>query len=111
MRLLFDQNLSGRLVCRLSDLYPNSAHLAVLGLAERNDELIWCFARDNGYLIVSKDDDFHHLSFLRGAPPKVIGIRVGNCSTTSVEKLLRSRFAEISAFMHDSQSAYLSLFS
>jgi len=32
MKLLLDQNLSPRLVKRLSDLYPNSSHVYPLGI-------------------------------------------------------------------------------
>ena len=43
--------------------------------------LIWNYARDNGLTIVSKDSDFHRMSFVLGAPPQVIWLRVGNCPT------------------------------
>jgi predicted nuclease of predicted toxin-antitoxin system len=33
---------------------------------------------------VSKDTDFHQRSFLFGGPPKVVWIRLGNCSTEDI---------------------------
>ena len=50
-------------------------------------------------MIVSKDEDFHRLSVLHGPPPKVIWIRLGNCSTDDVMQLLRMRRDEIEAFV------------
>ncbi len=57
MRLLFDQNLSHRLVQRLADIYPESEHVRALGLARAADDVVWFHARDTGLTIVSKDAD------------------------------------------------------
>ena len=82
-------------------------HVRDLGLATADDEQIWVHARDSGYLIVTKDDDFRQRSFLRGAPPKVLWTRLGNCSTADVERALRSRVAMILAFANDDTAALL----
>jgi len=79
--LLFDENLAVRLVSALSDLYPNCAHVADRGVAGAPDLVIWRHAGEQRLAIVSKDGDFQQLSVLYGAPPKVIWIRSGNCST------------------------------
>ena len=65
MKLLFDQNLSPSLVTALADLHPQSAHVRDIGLARAPDRIVWDHAAENGFAIVSKDEDFHHLSFLR----------------------------------------------
>ncbi len=77
MALLFDQDLSRRLVAAVEAVFPNSQHVLRAGLAEADDDVIWAFARDNELPIVPKDVDFHHRSVLRGFPPKVIWIRTG----------------------------------
>ncbi|HIK30835.1 MAG TPA: DUF5615 family PIN-like protein [Oscillatoriales cyanobacterium M59_W2019_021] len=87
--LLFDQNLSPRLVTRLVDLYLGSAHVDALGLGTAPDRDVWEFARDRGFIIVTKDADFSELNVLLDTPPKVIWIRRGNCSTRHIEQLLR----------------------
>lgn len=109
MKLLFDENLSPTLPARLADLFPNSEHVRNLGLARSSDSLIWQNAFGAGFIIVSKDEDFHHLSFLRGAPPKVIGLSLGNLSTARLEQLLRARFDEIIRFAADPTAAFLPL--
>lgn len=109
MRVLLDQNLSASLVGRLADLLPESAHVSEFGLAEADDEQVWKFARDHGYTILSKDSDFQQRSFVYGAPPKVIWIRLGNCTTRDIETVLRRHAAAIAAFEQDVSQAMLVL--
>lgn len=59
MRLLLDQNVSRRLADSLSDLYPESTHVALCGLEQADDRDVWEYARAEGLMIVSKDTDFH----------------------------------------------------
>ena len=77
--------------------------------APASDRAIWTHARDNGFVIVSKDEDFHRLSVLHGPPPKVIWIRSGNCSIDEVIRLLRVRQEEIEAFVAHEEAAFLAL--
>lgn len=107
MRLLFDQNLSPRLVGRLADLYPGSSHVRDAGLAAAEDETIWTYAAAGEYAIVTKDDDFRQRSFLRGAPPRVIWVKLGNCTTAEIEAALRARHADVRAFAADPAAALL----
>lgn len=107
MKLLFDQNLPARIVKSLSDIFPNSVHLKTLGMAATDDRAIWDYARDNGFSIISKDSDFHQMSFLFGAPPKTIWLRCGNCSTTVLETIIRRNTRKIAAFLKDDESALL----
>lgn len=108
-RLLFDENLAARLVGVLADLFPGSVHVGEIGLAPAPDRAIWNHARDHGLMIVTKDEDFHRLSVLHGPPPKVVWIRVGNCSTDEVAQLLRTRRAEIETFVAHEEAAFLAL--
>jgi predicted nuclease of predicted toxin-antitoxin system len=101
VKLLFDQNLSHRLVAKLADVYPDSAHVQTLGLDYALDEKVWDHARQEGYAIVTKDADFHERSILSGFPPKVIWICRGNCSTREIETILRQNHAQIQSFEAD----------
>jgi predicted nuclease of predicted toxin-antitoxin system len=109
MKLLFDQNLSYRLVTALATLYPGSAHVRDLGLATADDEAIWNYAAQHAFVIVSKDSDFQHRSLLLGHPPKVVWIRLGNCSTAAIENLLRARHPDLLAFEQDAIASFLAL--
>ena len=98
MKLLFDQNLSPKLVNRLADLFPGSSHVQSLGLDCAGDDQVWEHARLNGFAIVTKDEDYNNLSVIRGSPPKVIWLQLGNCTTGQVEAAFRARFADLEAF-------------
>ena len=101
MKLLFDQNLSPKLVARLADLFPGSSHVQSAGLDGASDESVWEHARLNGFAIVTKDEDYNNLSVLRGLPPKVLWLQLGNCTTAQVQALFRARAADIEAFEQD----------
>ena len=109
MKLLFDQNLSPRLVERFAGLFPDSTHVRELGLAAVDDIVVWEFARLNGFTIVSKDADFRQLSFVRGPPPKVVSIVTGNVSTNAIEAVLRRHAADLAAFEADVVAALIVL--
>jgi predicted nuclease of predicted toxin-antitoxin system len=108
-KLLLDENLASSLVGALSDLYPGSAHVANVGLAAARDRVIWTYAAANDFVLVTKDEDFQRLSILQGAPPKVIWIGLGNCSTADVERPLRSRHGEIVQFLEHPEATFLAL--
>ena len=110
MKLLFDQNLSPRLVKLLADIFPDSNHVFPLGLDESEDTEVWQYAKTNNYLLVTKDADFGDLSILRGFPPKVIWIRRGNCKTSDIENILRTHFAAIKQLENDKQSGLITIF-
>jgi predicted nuclease of predicted toxin-antitoxin system len=89
VKLLFDHNLSPRLVDRLADLFPHASHVSLIGLDQASDREVWDYAGANDFAIVSKDSDFDDLSLLRGFPPKVVWLRIGNCTTHQIEAILR----------------------
>lgn len=109
MKLLFDHHLSRKLVGRIEDQFLGSSHVAFHGLADAEDVDIWAFAESEGYAIVTKDSDFNDLSALRGAPPKIIWVRIGNCTTTEVEALLRRHTHAIEYFLADTSERVLEI--
>ena len=109
MKLLFDKNLSPALSRRLSDLFPDSVHVRDVGMKATDDPKVWNFAKAGDFMIVSKDADMHDLSLVFGNPPKVIWLRLGNCSTRQVEELLRRDFEVIKLFYEDEYVSLLAL--
>ena len=109
MKLLLDQNVSRRLVAALSDLFPDSNHVALCDLERADDDRVWEFAKAEGFTIVTKDTDFHQLALFRGPPPKVIWVRLGNCRTHELEALVRTCVPDIAEFDDDPESALLIL--
>lgn len=110
MKLLFDQNLSPRLVRALADLFPASEHVEEKGLGTATDRVVWNYAQANNLVIVTKDSDFNELSLLLGYPPKIIWIRRGNCSTKDIELILRTNFTAIQNFEANNSAAILVLY-
>ena len=109
MKLLFDENLAARLVRDIQDLFPDSAHVAELGLTGGSDREIWTRAGNEGFVLVTKDEDFYRLSVLVGPPPKVVWIRLGNCDTADVARVIRFRVEDIRAFLDHPEAAFLEL--
>jgi predicted nuclease of predicted toxin-antitoxin system len=110
VKVLFDHNLSHKLVARLADIYPDSSQTRLLGFARAADPEIWFHARTHDFVIVSKDEDFSELAVLRGVPPKVIWLRLGNCSTAAVELVLRRNESVIAEFIADTERVVLELY-
>jgi predicted nuclease of predicted toxin-antitoxin system len=54
MKMLFDENLSPRLVRLLVDIFPNSMHVRDVGLEAADDPLVWDHAKNNGLILVFK---------------------------------------------------------
>ena len=109
MKLLFDENLSPKLVQLLADDFPGSVHVHDIGLGGADDKTIWRYAADNGLLIVSKDSDFHGWSTLYGFPPKVSWLWTGNCSTERISSLLQFNAAFIAEFGNNESDSLLVL--
>lgn len=109
MKLLLDQNLSPRLAHTLAAVYPGTTHVRDVGLQAADDDAVWTYAAEHGFVILSKDADFHQRSFVLGHPPKVVWIRRGNCSTVEIERILRDRQGDLLAFEGDDEEAFLAL--
>jgi predicted nuclease of predicted toxin-antitoxin system len=108
--LLFDENISPRLVDKLTDMFPNSIHANSIGLGKALDMEVWEYARQNDYMIVTKDADFSEMSLLLNFPPKIIWIRRGNCSTLDIENLLRESNKAIAELSDNPETGILTLF-
>ena len=110
MKLLFDQNLSRKLVSRLADIFPDSSHVQLHGFAEKTDTEIWLFAITNDFCIMTQDADLAERSRLYGSPPKVVWLRCKNASTNQVEALIRSGVTAIQELLNNPNLHCLELY-
>ena len=108
-RLLFDEQLSETLCDVLADVFPEALHVRTMGYQRAPDELVWALAQQHGCLVVSKDEDFHRMVLLRGAPPKFVWVRLGNCTTEEIAALIRRRRDDIVEFDAQSDVSVLEL--
>jgi predicted nuclease of predicted toxin-antitoxin system len=110
VKLLFDHNISHKLVARLADIFPESSQTRLLNLGRTNDPQLWLIAKAHGFVFVSKDRDVAELAIFRGAPPKVIWLRMGNCKTAAIEETIRANVRVIEEFVADYDRVVLELF-
>lgn len=109
MKLLLDQNLSFNLISLLEEFFPGSAHVRDFNLQMATDLEIWDFAKKNNFAIIPKDADFRQRSFIFGAPPKIIFLKVGNSSTNEISTLIRKKIILLQEFIRNKTSSLLIL--
>ncbi|MEE3719891.1 DUF5615 family PIN-like protein [Tumidithrix elongata RA019] len=110
MKLLFDHNLSPRLVVSLAELFPDSNHVFQLELDRVEDRQIWEYAKANDFIIVTRDSDYNELQILLGFPPKLVWIRRGNCSTNEIENILKTHYPDIQELTNIESLGLLALY-
>lgn len=111
MKLLLDENLSRRILPLIEAAYPNSTQVVYAGLESENDKLLWEYARDNHFIIVTKDSDFHEMSIIYGHPPKIIWLKCGNQTKQYIANILIKNIEEISSFHVDPKLSCLEVYS
>ena len=109
MKLLFDENLSPKLVATLADVFPESVHVDRIGLGGENDNEVWNYAKANGYIVASKDSDFYDKSILLGHPPKIIWIKRGNCPNRQIQLLLRNKIDVIQELNNNPRLSFIQI--
>jgi predicted nuclease of predicted toxin-antitoxin system len=109
LKLLVDENLAPRLAADLADLFPGSMHVSSIQMGSTPDGLIWEYAKTHRFTFLTKDRDFASLSITRGAPPKVILLQIGNCSSSKIERVVRDNAVRFSDFENDTRRSLLIL--
>jgi predicted nuclease of predicted toxin-antitoxin system len=109
LKLLVDENLPPRIAADLADLFPESAHVGSVGLGSTSDSVIWEYIKTHGFAFLTKDKDFANLSIARGAPPKVILLQTGNCSTAQIIQIMRKNAERFADFEEDTRRSLLVL--
>ncbi len=70
---------------------------------------MWEFAGANDDIVVPKDSDFRQLALLRGPPPKVVWLRLGNVTTVGIATAVLDHNETIEQFATDEDEALLVL--
>jgi len=109
MKLLFDQNISHRIIQLVIDIFPESKQVRELGIENFSDKSIWEFAKAGGFTIVTFDGDFYNFSLIYGHPPKIIWLRCLNQTTKNIEVILRKHRSKIEEFFLDQDLACLEI--
>ena len=96
MKLLLDANVSWRLVSTLKEHFGECVHVDDIPEIEfpAKDTKIWQYAKDNGYTVITRDNDFNDIVAVKGFPPKIVWLRTGNCNREfTADLLIRSKKA------------------
>ncbi len=103
MKLLFDQNISFRIISKIKLNFPDAKQVRQLGIENYSDVEIWKFAKENEFTIVTFDADFYDLSNFKGFPPKIIWLRFGNTKTDFIANIINSRYSIIKDFISSTE--------
>ena len=95
------------MIAALIDIFPDSAHVDRLGLGGGSDNDVWRYAKENGFVIVSKDSDFYEKSMLFGHPPKIVWIKRGNCTNRQIQLILRNKAEAIMEFCRNAEVSFI----
>ena len=109
MKLLFDQNISPRILKKLPSEFSECEQVRFVGLEDASDNKIFEFARSNEFAIVTFDSDFVDLNALRGTPPKVIYLNTGNLTTQNVSELILNNLLTLQHYLNSDNDNILEL--
>jgi len=112
MKLLLDANVSWRLVPNLKEHFGECVHVDYIPELKFpvKDTKIWQYTKDNGFTIITRDNDFNDLIVMRGFPPKIVWLRAGNCSRNfTLDLLIRSKQA-IQELLFSNENGILEIF-
>ena len=107
MKLLLDENLSRRLVPLLQQEFPGTTQVTLLGLESASDQVIWLRAKQDGYVVVTRDADFQELSLVESSGMRFSSTRkhrqhlkltIQQRATVRAHLLLRHRGEQPSGF-------------
>ena len=109
MKLLFDQNISFRILKKLPEAFPGSSHVKTEGLMNATDLEIWEYAKHHQFVIVSQDSDFNDIYLLKGFPPKILWFQTGNLRTDELATILKNRQNDILDFGYNEELGCLEI--
>lgn len=109
MKLLFDQNISPKILKKLPKEFENCSQVRFEQLENASDFKIFEFAKNKGYAVVTFDSDFVDINALHGTPPKIIYLNTGNLTTKSISDLILNNLLAIQHYLHSDTDDILEL--
>jgi predicted nuclease of predicted toxin-antitoxin system len=109
VKLLFDQNISFRILPKISAYFAEAKQIRFLGLENSTDNEIWEYAKTHDLTIVTFDADFIDLTNLKGFPPKIVWLRIGNTTTENIAKVIIENHVKLEEFIENTEIAFLEI--
>jgi predicted nuclease of predicted toxin-antitoxin system len=111
MKVVIDQNISQRIVPKIEHLFENTAHVRTLGWTDASDIQIFREARTAGFdAILTLDEDFENIILENSPPPKILWLRIRNCSTQHLAEIIKNKIELIDKFLNDSELDCLEIY-
>lgn len=110
MKLLFDENISYKILKKIGSDYNDSNPCNSIRPLLKNDLEIWGYAKNNNFSIVTFDEDFYEWMVLKGFPPKIIWLRTGNTSTNDIANSLNLKVDSIKEFLENPDIGILEIY-
>lgn len=95
MRFLVDAQLPPSLAELLCEHGHEAVHVCDALAANVHDHIIWPFALNGGYVLVTKDEDFAEWSRLRQPAPPVVWLRIGNVKKAVLRERIEPLLADL----------------
>lgn len=105
--LLFDENISAYMPDQLAKTFPGAAHISDYVPTGTMDEDIWVIAREHGYAVVTRDDDFLALSHRGNSMQKVVYVPDTGAKGEEIRELLEKRADAIRTFLKDKDATVM----
>ncbi|MCL5029491.1 MAG: DUF5615 family PIN-like protein [Bacteroidetes bacterium] len=105
MKLLFDQNISYRIINKLPDSFADCRQVSHVGLKNCEDIDIWEYALSENFVIVTFNSDFYDISLIKGCPPKIIWLKTGNLTTNEIVEKLARNIEAINDFVNNPEQS------
>lgn len=99
IHLLIDENLPSS----LAQLLPVRTTHATDLFTQATDAQLWEIARENNWILLTRDTDFFDRIMLEGPPPKVIWVRLGNIRKAALQEILVKLWPAIYDLLADSE--------
>lgn len=84
MKFLIDNQLPQLLAAYLNRRGHESTHVIELKLDEADDKDLWKYAQQDGFILITKDEDFIFLASRPGDSGRMVWVRLGNCRNAAL---------------------------
>lgn len=99
MKFLVDAQLPPALALWLVAAGNEAIHVEQLGLRDASDSAIWARACRDGFVLVTKDEDFARRSAQVGKAPVIVWLRVGNAANRALRVWLEPKWPGVLALV------------
>ena len=99
MRLLLGENISWRLAAYLRPHCAAVLHVRDINLDNSPDTSIWRYARQYGYDVLTKDEDFLRLVMADGFRPRVVAVQNAQVPVAKLAAFLLARLPQLREFL------------